>query len=93
MGPLTIVEPRTFTKLVLPFIKAPTSMPKNAYASPVALLIKPTDIFRVACQLVVTLTVKVPTEQLPRKATPCEVLPYNVPTVAVYGKRATFISK
>jgi hypothetical protein len=56
-------------------------------------LIKPTDIFRVVCQLVVTLTVKVPLEQLPRNATPCEVLPYNVPTVAVYGSRATFISK
>jgi hypothetical protein len=30
MGPLTIVEPRTFTKLVFPLTKAPTSMPKNA---------------------------------------------------------------
>jgi len=68
-------------------------MPKNAYASLVALLIKPTDMFRVACQLVVMLTIKVPPEQLPRKPTPCEVLPYKVPTVAVYGRRATFISK
>ena len=30
IGPLTMVEPSTFTKLVLPFIKEPTSIPKKA---------------------------------------------------------------
>ena len=82
-----------FSKLLLGFTKAPTSMPKKAYASAVAVFTKPTDIFKVTCQLVVTRTVKVPTEQLPRKTTPSEVLPYNMPTVAVYGRSATFISK
>jgi hypothetical protein len=33
-----------FSKLLLGFTKAPTSMPKKAYASPVPLLMKPTDM-------------------------------------------------
>ncbi len=93
MGPLTIVEPRIFTKLVALFTNEPTSMPKNEYTSPVRLFIKPTDIFRVACQLVVTLTLKVPSEQVPLKTTPCEVLPYTAPSVTKYGTTARFISK
>jgi hypothetical protein len=82
MGPLTIVDPLMFTKLVFALMKAPTSIPKNEYASFVALLIKPTDIFRVGCQLVVMLTVKTPGLHEPRKVTPSEVLPKNEPTEA-----------
>ena len=39
IGPLTILEPITLTKFVFELIKAPTSIPKKQYASPVAELI------------------------------------------------------
>ena len=52
-------------KFVLMFINSPTSIPKKAYASPVALLMKPIDMFKVFCQFVVTTTVKVPAEHEP----------------------------
>ncbi len=42
-GPLTIVDPITFTKLIFALIKAPVSIPNQAYGSPEAELMKPTD--------------------------------------------------
>ena len=41
----------------------------------------------------ITLTLKVPEEHKPRKATPFELLPYKDPTKVVYGRVAKFISK
>jgi len=84
-----------FTKLVLAFMKAPTSMPKKAYASLVAPLIKPTDMLRTLCQFVMMLTEKVPAEHEPENTTPCEVLPYRLPSAMeeYVAGGARFISK
>jgi hypothetical protein len=74
------VDPLIFTKLVLALVKAPTSMPKKAYAPLVALLMKPTDILRALCQFMMMLTENLPAEHEPENTTPFEELPYSEPT-------------
>ena len=47
IGPLTIVEPIMFSKFVFGLTKAPRSIPKKEYASPVTKFMKPIDMLNV----------------------------------------------